>query len=128
MVPQAPAPGNGPLPQSVAVRAAHCRGAAAAAAAAALQPLFAALPSGAGLVPVKQSTVRTVLRARVGDLDVHVKLYRQGSLSARARDALRGDRAAREAANLLAAAKLGLPAAEPLAHGSCDGDDGPQGF
>jgi tRNA A-37 threonylcarbamoyl transferase component Bud32 len=128
MVPQAPAPGNGPLPQSVAVRAPHCRGAAVASAATALQPLFAALPRGGGLVPVKQSTVRTVLRGRIGDLDVHVKLYRQGTLSARARDALRGDRAEREAGNLLAASRLGLPAVEPLAHGSCDGDDGPQGF
>lgn len=125
MVPQGLAPGNDPLPQSVAIGAAHCRGVVTAAAEQALQPLFLALPGTSSLTTVKQSTVRHVLSGRVGELDVHVKLFRAVTLSDRARDALRGDRGSREARNLLLAARLGLRTAVPLACGVFDDPPGP---
>ncbi len=124
MVPQGLAPSNDPLPQSVAIQASRCRGSATAAAAPALRPMLAALPSTAGLDEVKRSTVRTVLRGSSQGLDFHLKLYRAATLSDRARDSLLGDRASKEARNLLSAARLGLPAVTPLACGSVDAEDG----
>src|SRR5436309_6522587 len=120
MVKQGSAPGNDPLPHSVAIRAAHCRGTVATAMAEVLQPLFTLLPGGRGLELVKRTTVRTVLRGNVGGMGVYVKLFRHGALSDRARDALRGGRGEGEARNLLAATRLGLRAVEPLACGDCD--------
>lgn len=118
MVPQGLAPGNDPLPQSVAIHAPHCRGVVAGAVADALQPLFRALPETGDLVEIKRSTVRTVLRGNVGGVDLHLKLYRSVTLSDRARDAFRGDRGTHEASNLVHAAQLDLPVAQPLACGT----------
>src|SRR5205809_471357 len=75
----------------------------------ALEVLLAGDPAawtapGSGFELVKQSTVRTVLRGEVGPrgarLPVHVKLYRPGRLSDRARDAAAGARGEVEARNL----------------------------
>ncbi len=120
MVPQGLAPGNDPLPQSVAIAAAHCRGVCVASAAQALGPLFGALPATGTLATVKHSTVRTVLRGAFDGVDVHLKLFRAATLSDRARDTLRGGRGSREARNLLLAADLDLRAATPLACGDVD--------
>lgn len=118
MVPQGLAPGNDPLPQSVAIAAPNCRGVVVASCERQLQALFAALPATPDLVEVKRSTVRTVLRGTFEGVDVHLKIHRAVTLSDRARDALRGNRGAREANNLLRARALDLPVAEPLACGS----------
>lgn len=116
------------MPQSTTFAHGSCRGEVRRPLAEPLAPLFAQLPGTAGLAVVKQSTVRTVLHGTVGGTSVHVKLFRSGSLSDRARDAMRGERGQREAKNLLAAASLGLATVEPLAHGTCEGEDGKQSF
>lgn len=123
MVPQGLSPGNDPLPQSVAIHAPRCRGAVVGGVARALQPLFEVLPATAGLTVVKHSTVRTVLSGAFDDVHVHLKIHRAITLSDRARDVLRGNRGTREASNLLRAAALDLPVAEPLACGSFDDAD-----
>ena len=128
MVHHRPAAGNGPLPQSATFAYGSCRGEVRHAFAEPLAALLAQLPDRANLAIVKQSTVRTVLLGTFGGICVHVKLYRSGTLSDRARDAMRGERGQREARNLLAAAGLGLATVEPLAHGTCDGPDGKQSF
>ncbi|MBX3462062.1 MAG: hypothetical protein KF830_02750 [Planctomycetes bacterium] len=73
---------------------------------------------GLGLHSRKERTVRSVLHGRLGDFDVHVKVFRPDTLADRARDALRRDRGEREAANLAVARSLGLPAVEALAWGA----------
>lgn len=129
MVPQGLAPGNDPLPQSVAIHAPHCRGVVAGTFADALRPLFDALPSTGSMQEVKRSTVRTVLRGEIGGVDVHLKLYRSVTLSDRARDAFRGDRGTHEAKNLIRAAHLDLPVAQPIACGSLvDAETGSRSF
>ena len=72
------------------------------------------------LVEIKSSRVRTVLSGTIATEDgqrlaLHVKLFRPVTLSDRARDALRGSRAAREFSNLQAARARGLPAVLPIA-------------
>ncbi len=128
MVPQRSPAGNDPLPQSEPIQAPGCRGLVVTSAQNALQPLLEQLPDTRGLQLVKESTVRSVLRGRFDNLDVHVKIHRAVTLSDRARDNLRKDRGAREAANLLAAAALGLQAATPLAHGVYRTDHGARSF
>jgi tRNA A-37 threonylcarbamoyl transferase component Bud32 len=123
MVPNPPSPGNLPPPPSSPVD-----GRAGSADA---QPLVANALAAlldrddpwapAGFVVVKRSTVRTILRGALAGIDVHVKLFRTGRLSERARDAATGTRARREHENLLRARALGLPAVEPLAHGALRG-------
>ncbi len=66
---------------------------------------------------VKRSTVRRVLRGSVGDLDVHVKLYRTARWTDRARDLLQGARARVEFENLRSARARDLATAEPIAFG-----------
>ncbi|MGE3172306.1 MAG: hypothetical protein AB7O97_06740 [Planctomycetota bacterium] len=128
MVPQGLAPGNDPLPQSIAIQAPRCRGVVVAGVAEALAPLFAGLPDTGALELVKRSTVRSVWRGSFGDVGVHLKVFRPATLSDRARDSLRGDRGTREARNLLHALAIDLPAAAPLACGHLDGDDGARSF
>lgn len=82
---------------------------------------------------VKTSTVRRVSRCELLDpvgrvLSVHVKLFRAVRLSDRARDALRGTRAATEFRGLLEARARGLPAVRPLAAGSFRGSFGSRSF
>ena len=122
MVPQGLAPGNDPLPQSVAIAGRNCRGVVRAGCADALRPLFESLPGTGALELVKQSTVRSVFRGGFAGIDVHLKLFRTATLSDRARDSLRGDRGSREARNLLRAIALDLRAAEPLACGRVDAE------
>lgn len=76
-----------------------------------------------GFERIKERTVRSVFRGALGEIPVHVKLFRADKLSDRARDSLRGERGRREFQHLLRARALGLPAAEPLAFGMArDGD------
>ena len=116
------------MPQSVAITATRCRGAVSSAVSTTLQPLFDALPETPGLAAIKQSTVRTVYCGRLGDIDLHLKVYRAVTLSDHARDRLRGDRGSREARNLTKASSLGLQAVEPLACGSFETDQGRRSF
>ena len=116
------------MPQSAAITAARCRGSVSSAASTTLQPLFDALPDTPGLATIKQSTVRTVLCGRVGNIDLHLKIYRAVTLSDQARDRLRGDRGSREARNLTAASSLGLQTVEPLACGAYETDQGRRSF
>ncbi|MEI6130579.1 MAG: lipopolysaccharide kinase InaA family protein [Planctomycetota bacterium] len=122
MVPQHSTSGNGPLPQSKTFVLGACRGTVAGPLAESLPPALARLPHAAGFAVVKQSTVRTVLSGNAGGTDVHIKLFRSGSLSDRARDAMRGDRGLRESKHLLAAAALGLAVVTPVAYGTCEDD------
>ena len=122
MVPQAAAQGNDPLPQSTAVAVGRAHARAAPPLAAALRDLLAADVEhwpARGLLPIKQRTVRTVLRGELGGLPVHVKVFRADTFTDHARDLLRGPRGARECSNLQRARALGLPVVEPLAHGQC---------
>ncbi|HLU38834.1 MAG TPA: lipopolysaccharide kinase InaA family protein [Planctomycetota bacterium] len=102
----------------------QCTASVAAESASGLRPLLAlGLPDRwPGFEVVKRSTVRTVLAGRIGDLPVHVKLYRAARWTDLARDRLLGARARVEFDNLAQARARGLPAAEPLAFGT--GDDG----
>lgn len=118
MVPQGPTSGNESLPQSTTIaggRAVAWQGVA--------EPLASLLEfdvsdwADHGLQRIKERTVRSVFRGRLGAAAVHVKVFRADKLSDRARDALRGERGAREAAHLLRARELELPAVEPLAFG-----------
>lgn len=100
--------------------------------------LEALLPAGdpetwPGFEEVKASVVRRVLRGTMhategAVFDVHLKLYRTGQLSDRARDALRGPRSAREFDNLREARAKGLPCVEPLAAGVMRGSGGSRSF
>ena len=127
MVPQGPTPGNASLPQSSTVSNGNASAVATAPIRAALRDLLGFDSSDwadSGLERIKQRTVRTIYRGQLGDIDVHIKLFRANKLSDRARDNLRGPRGERECRNLLRAQELSLPAAEPLAHGLArDGDD-----
>ncbi len=77
---------------------------------------------------VKHSRVRTVSRGVLGDIEVHLKLYRAVRLSDKARDALSGSRGVREFARLREARGRGLPAVRPLAAGRFAGSAGNQSF
>lgn len=127
MVPQGPSPSNALLPQSVAIAHGRSTAQAAPAIAEALAELLTHdVPTWGthGFTCIKQRTVRTVWTGDLAGVPVHVKVYRADRIADRARDALRGQRAERELTHLLAAARLGLPAAEPLACGlACEGDD-----
>ncbi len=70
-----------------------------------------------GFQRCKERTVRSVLRGRLGGIEVHAKVFRADTLADRARDALRRGRGEREAEHLLAARALGLPAVEALGSG-----------
>ncbi|MBM4063507.1 MAG: hypothetical protein FJ265_20775 [Planctomycetes bacterium] len=126
MVPQGPTPGNAPLPSFVHLARGRASGTAVPAVAAGLADLLdrdVAGWTGAGFARTKERTVRTVLRGELDGVPVHVKLFRAGSLSDRARDLLRGQRGARERFHLLRARGLGWPVVEPLAAGmALDGD------
>jgi tRNA A-37 threonylcarbamoyl transferase component Bud32 len=135
MRPQDPGPGNNPPEKPVPFATPAGRGVVLASGQAALQALLdrdAADWQDLGLEPVKRSTVRTVLRGRLGPPearhDVHAKVFRAGKLSDRVRDASRGSRGEREFAHLQALRSLGLPAAEPLAAGICRGSLGSRSF
>lgn len=120
MVPHIPSPGNVPLPQSLPVAAGR---ASAAAAPAIAEPLRALLAHDVdqwpahGLRCVKQRTVRSVFRGDLGGVDAFVKVFRADTLVDRVRDLVRADRGRAECRHLAAAAALGLPVVEPLAHG-----------
>ncbi len=96
--------------------------------------LEAAAPgSWPGFLEVKNSTVRRVLSGQLEDgqghsLKVHLKLFRPATLSDRARDALRGSRAAREFENLRECLRRGLPTVRPIAHGRFGNAQGMRSF
>lgn len=118
MVPHPKLQGNDPLPQSQALP--DGRGRASPYIAAALAELLrrdVANWAEHGFVVVKARTVRLVLRGPLGDVQVHVKVFRPDRFADRARDLLRMDRGRVEHDNLLRARQLGLPAVEPLGHG-----------
>jgi tRNA A-37 threonylcarbamoyl transferase component Bud32 len=120
MVPHSPSPGNVPLPHSLPVVAGRASAAAVPALAgplgALLQHDVAQWPAH-GLRCEKQRTVRSVFRGDLGGVDVFVKVFRADTLVDRVRDLVRADRGQAECRHLAAAAALGLPAVEPLAHG-----------
>lgn len=123
MVPQGPTRGNDRLPHSVAVASGRARATTLAAIAAPLTALLAhdvATWDTHGLERIKERTVRSVFRGALAGVPVHVKVFRADTLADRARDALRRPRGGHEAANLLRAAGLGLPVAEPLAYGAAE--------
>jgi tRNA A-37 threonylcarbamoyl transferase component Bud32 len=120
MVPQRPATGNVPLEHSTALECGRARAAACADVAEPLRELLQHAVSDweqHGFERIKERTVRSVFRGRLGGVPVHVKVFRADKLADRARDAVRTPRGEREAANLLKARVLGLPAVEPLAYG-----------
>jgi tRNA A-37 threonylcarbamoyl transferase component Bud32 len=120
MVPQGPTTGNDPHPHSVALECGTARAIAVAAVAGGLRTLLqreVADWESLGLERIKERTVRSVFRGTLDGVHVHAKAYRADKLADRARDALRRPRGEREAQNLIAARRLGLPAAEPLAWG-----------
>ncbi|MEZ6038317.1 MAG: lipopolysaccharide kinase InaA family protein [Planctomycetota bacterium] len=131
MVPHRPTPGNPALPQSVAVEAGAAHATAAPEVAAALRDLLqhdVATWAGRDLERIKLRTVRRVFRGRLGEVPVHVKVFRADTIAARARDALRAGKGEREARHLLQARALGLPAVEPLAFGIALDDGQPCSF
>jgi len=71
----------------------------------------------AGFDCIKQRTVRSVFRGAFADVPVHVKVFRPDTLADRVRDFVRMDRGRAEHGHLRAAAALGLPVVEALAHG-----------
>lgn len=119
MVPHRPTPGNRALQHSVTARdgadAQAC--AEVADALANLLQQDVATWTQRGFEQVKLRTVRRVLRGRLGDEQVFVKVFRADTIAARTRAALRVGKGEREARHLQAAAELGLPAVEPLAFG-----------
>ncbi len=82
----------------------------------------------AGLSLVKLRTVRAVFAGTLDAVPVHVKVFRAGRLSDRARDALRGPRGDREFEQLARLRALGFPAVRPLACGTAIGDGEPRSF
>jgi tRNA A-37 threonylcarbamoyl transferase component Bud32 len=126
MVPHIPSPGNVPLPHSQPVAAGRASAAAAPAVAGPLRELLAhdvgRWPEF-GLRCAKQRTVRSVFRGELGGVPVFVKVFRADTLIDRVRDLVRADRGRAECRHLAAAAGLGLPVVEPLAHGfAVEGD------
>jgi tRNA A-37 threonylcarbamoyl transferase component Bud32 len=126
MVPHIPSPGNVPLPHSLPVAAGRASAAAATAVAGPLRELLAhdvgRWPEF-GLRCAKQRTVRSVFRGELGGVPVFVKVFRADTLIDRVRDLVRADRGRAECRHLAAAAGLGLPVVEPLAHGfAVEGD------
>jgi tRNA A-37 threonylcarbamoyl transferase component Bud32 len=120
MVPQGPSPGNLPLPQSVNVVRGKAGAWAVAGVAEALGDLLEHDVAGwdsLGFERIKERSVRSVLRGQLGEIAVHLKVFRADKLSDRARDVLRGPRGERELHNLLRARSLGLPTVEPLGSG-----------
>lgn len=121
MVPQRPAAGNPQLPHSTTVVVGAASAAADPAIAAALGALLGAdvgAWTASGLECVKQRTVRRVFRGRLDGVPVHIKVFRVDTLAAKLRASLRRAPGEREAAHLVAARALGLPAVEPLAFGT----------
>lgn len=119
MVPYRPTPGNQALLQSFT----NPNGAAAQASpevADALQELLqhdVAEWTKHGLEQIKVRTVRRVFRGQLGDVSVHIKVFRADTIAQRAKNSVRTDKAEREARHLQKASSLGLPCVEPLATG-----------
>jgi tRNA A-37 threonylcarbamoyl transferase component Bud32 len=121
----APSPGSSPGPHQVAggaivtVDTDRCTASVLAEHASALRDLLAtgSPEDWAGFTAVKHSTVRTTRTGALGEVAVHVKLYRAVRFFDRARDLVRGARGEVEFHNLRRARERGLPAAEPLAFG-----------
>ncbi|HEX5054796.1 MAG TPA: lipopolysaccharide kinase InaA family protein [Planctomycetota bacterium] len=126
MVPQGPTPSNVPLPQSTELTCGRASARASVQIAAALRTLLAhdvGEWDRHGFVRTKERTVRSVLAGELGDVPVHIKVFRADTLADRTRDRLRGPQGEREAANLVRAAAMGLPTVEPLACGTAvDGE------
>lgn len=120
MVPHPPPPGNGPSPQTVPLVCGRATAACAPWVAGGLADLLArdldAWPA-AGFELIKQRTVRSVFRGALDGVPVHVKVFRPDTLADRVRDFVRRDRGRAEHSHLRAAAELGLPVVEALAHG-----------
>ncbi len=120
MVPHPTPPGNDPSPQTVPLVCGRATAACAPVVAGALADLLArdlgAWPA-AGFERIKQRTVRSVFRGALADVPVHVKVFRPDTLADRVRDLVRPDRGRAEHGHLRAAAALGLPVVEALAHG-----------
>lgn len=120
MVPHRPTQGNDSLAHSEALVCGKATAAADPCIATALADLLAhdvAAWSQRGLSVVKQRTVRSVFRGSLGNVPVHVKVFRADTLADHVRDWLRAARGSKEADNLGKARALGLPVVEPLAHG-----------
>ncbi len=81
-----------------------------------------------GFEQIKLRTVRRVFRGQLGNVAVHIKVFRADTIAAKAKKALRTDKAEREANHLNKARELGLPCVEPLGHGIAIEGDQRQSF
>lgn len=81
-----------------------------------------------GFEQIKLRTVRRVFQGQLGNVAVHIKVFRADTIAAKAKKALRTDKAEREANHLKKVQDLGLPCVEPLGHGIAIEGDQRQSF
>ena len=130
MVPYRPTPGNQALLHSLT----NSNGATADVSpevADALQELLqhdVAEWTNHGFEQIKMRTVRRGFRGQLGGIAVHIKVFRADTIALKAKNALRTDKAEREANHLNKARELGLPCVEALGHGVAIEGDHRQSF